>query len=1121
MPKDSEKNKKSNYGAEDIFVLEGLEPVRKRPGMYIGSTGTEGLHHLVWEVSDNALDEAMGGYAKNISISLLAGNQVKVTDDGRGIPVEVHKQTKKSTLETVMTTLHAGAKFGGDTYKIAGGLHGVGVSVVNALSTYLRAEIYRDGNAYAQEYKIGIPKGDVKKIGKSGKNGTTVIFEPDASVFNDTNFDWKKIVDHFRQKAYLIKGIKISLSDERHKDPSEHKFYGFYFEGGIKSYIKYLNQNYSAKHRNIFYCEKTAEKILVEIALQYIDDLQSREISFANNIYTPEGGTHLTGFRIALTRCLNDYARKNGFLKESEENFTGEDVREGITAIISVALPEPQFEGQTKAKLGSTEARSAVESVFSEKFSQYLEENPSDAKDIIEKVVLALKARKAAKAAKESVLRKGALEGLTLPGKLADCQSRKPEESELFIVEGDSAGGCFCGDTKLALTDGRNLSFKELIKEYLNGKKNYCYTIKDNGDIGIALIENPRRTKQSAEIIKIILDNNEEILCTPDHLFMLKNKSYKKAKDLTSNDSLMPFIKKISKIGGRITIDGYEMVYNSKKNEWIFTHLLADKYNLENNFYTEKPQTHKHHIDFNKLNNNPENIIRMEKEDHLNYHRKMLKFTLHKKEVKEKCRQIHKSKEYKEKVKKIMNTPEMKKELSKRAKKQWENAEYKKYMNEKFLEFYHSNEEYRKRNNAQLNKVQKIYWADEKNKQKQSEKTRKYFENNPEKKLALSKLAKKEWQNSDLIIWRRKKTKEQWTKDFRIKRKESYNQTYLKKALETLYLIYKSKGIIGKEEYNEIRKLKNDKSIIKYETICSRFFKGDEHRLEEAVVNYNHRIKNIVYLKEKIDVYDIEVADTHNFALASGIFVHNSGKTGRDRRTQAILPLKGKILNVEKARIDKMMAFKEIRALIIAIGTSIGEDINLAKLRYHKIIIATDADVDGAHIRTLLLTFFYRYLRPLIENGYLYIATPPLYGITYNKKTQYAYSDHEKEKIINEIQKEKEIKAKDKAAAKAKKEEPREDEDQEINEAEQSGAETQQSEAMKGISIQRYKGLGEMNPEQLWETTMNPQKRILKQVNIEDAVLADQIFDTLMGSEPAPRKIFIQTYAKAVKNLDI
>ncbi len=648
MAKEKEEKKKESYTAKDIYVLEGLEPVRKRPAMYIGSTGTEGLHHLVWEVVDNSIDEAMAGYAKNISIVLLPGDKVRVVDDGRGIPVEIHKQTKKSALETVMTTLHAGAKFGSESYKISGGLHGVGVSVVNALSIWMRADVCRDNEQWVQEYERGKAKSKVKKIGKCGGSGTSVTFEPDSEIFKDTNFNWDRILDHIRQQAYLMKGLKIKVSDQRPKDSLLHNLYTFYFEGGLRSYVDHLNNNLVPKHSEIFYVGKEADKMFVEVALQYVEDYQSREVSFANNIYTQEGGTHITGFRTALTRVLNDYARKNNFLKAEEENLSGDDVREGLTAVISVKIREPQFEGQTKAKLGNTEARSATDSVFSEGFSHFLEEHPADSRAILEKVLLALKARKAAKAAKENVLRKGALEGLTLPGKLADCQSRDPAESELFIVEGDSAGG--------------------------------------------------------------------------------------------------------------------------------------------------------------------------------------------------------------------------------------------------------------------------------------------------------------------------------------------------------------------------------------------------------------------------------------------------SSKQARDRRTQAVLPLRGKILNVERSRLDKMLMNNEIKALITALGAAIADDLNIEKMRYHRVIIATDADVDGAHIRTLLLTLFYRYYRPVVDAGYIYIAQPPLYRIQYGKDVRYAYSDAEKDKIVKEI-----------GAAKV-------------------GA---------NINIQRYKGLGEMNPSQLWETTMDPDHRTLKRVTIDDAKEADKAFDVLMGKEVEPRRLFIETHAKAVHNLDI
>ena len=646
---------KGSYTAEAITVLEGLEPVRKRPGMYIGTTGLEGLHHLIWEVFDNSRDEAMGGHADDIEVALLPGNRVRVVDNGRGIPVDKHPQTKVSALETIMTTLHAGAKFGGEGYKVSGGLHGVGVSVVNALSIWCRAEVHRDGGKYEQEYKQGEPKAAVKKVGSSNLHGSIISFEADPAIFPEIKFDWGKVVSHLRQQAYLVKGLRISVIDARgiEKVDDESVFYlrnlsldapsmTFYFEGGLKSLVAFNNKHQTPVHKSIFYVERETDNVQVEIALQYVDDITPRLLAFANNTYNSEGGTHVTGFKTALTRTLNAYGRSANILKESEENFVGDDALEGLTAVVSVKLREIQFEGQTKSKLGSVEAQGAVATIFSEAFSAYLEENPDDARAIVNKVLLALKARKAAKAAKDSVLRKGALEGMTLPGKLADCQVKDPESAEIFIVEGDSAGG--------------------------------------------------------------------------------------------------------------------------------------------------------------------------------------------------------------------------------------------------------------------------------------------------------------------------------------------------------------------------------------------------------------------------------------------------SAKTGRDRRTQAILPLRGKILNVERARIDRMLASVEIRALVIALGTAIGDVFDIAKLRYHKVIIATDADVDGAHIRTLLLTLLYRHFRPIIEGGFVYIAQPPLYKITKGKSLAYVYSDKEKEEVLKEL-----------------------------------GGEA---------NIQRYKGLGEMNPGELWETTMDPARRVLKRVTIEDAQEADRIFDILMGTDVASRKSFIQSNAK-LATLDV
>src|SRR3989338_1596006 len=451
----------SGYSSANIQVLEGLEPVRKRPGLYIGSTGPTGLHHLIWEVVDNSIDEAMAGHATRVILRLQANNRVLVEDDGRGIPVDPHPQYKVSALELVLTKLHAGGKFGGEGsgYKVSGGLHGVGVSVVNALSSHLVAEVSRDGYIWTQEYKQGKPVSKVRRGDKTRKRGTSITFEPDATIFETVEFDFQTILERFRQQAYLTKGVHLIAIDERGETSVA---YGFYFEGGVQSYVKFLNRAKSAKHENVFYVSKDDEKehIAVEVGFQYTEEYHETIFCFTNNIVNPEGGTHLVGFRSALTRELNTYARTKGYLKEKDANLTGDDVREGLTAVISIKMPEPQFEGQTKGKLGTPQARTAVETIFGEALKVYLEEHPRDAEGIIGKCILASRARAAARAARETVLRKGVLDGLTLPGKLADCASKDASQSELFIVEGDSAGG--------SAKQGRDRQFQAILP--LRGK---------------------------------------------------------------------------------------------------------------------------------------------------------------------------------------------------------------------------------------------------------------------------------------------------------------------------------------------------------------------------------------------------------------------------------------------------------------------------------------------------------------------------------------------------------------------------------------------------------------------------------------------------------------------------
>lgn len=1095
----------TSYKASEIKVLEGLEPVRKRPGMYIGSTDARGLHHLAKEILDNAVDEAIAGFGKRIRLYLAplteeqkkligdkeAGDQsVTVVDEGRGIPVDMHA-SGVSALEVVMTKLHAGGKFEETAYQASGGLHGVGSSAVNALSTLLQVVVKRDGKFHYQAHSRGVPFARVKVISEaevigmfpeqskqfiSNTTGTLLSFVPDPTIFSTTKLNHNTLVNVVKDRAYLMAGIYFEFIDI-FADTTLH----FYYESGIRSLVEHINMTKKALH-DVMYLNQTWEdpelgkKIGVEIALQYNDSYSERLESYVNVIHTPDGGAHVNGFRTALGYVLRDYAKKYGLLKE-KESFTPDDMKEGLAAVIFVKMPsnDLQFESQTKTKLNNSEAQTAVYQILKDGFTTFLEENPKAGKTIIDKIMLSARARMAARAAKDAVIRKGVLEGSTLPGKLADCQSRDAAEAEIYIVEGDSAGGCFSGDTKIALVDGRNLSFIELIKEQQEGKEHFCYTIRKNGQIGVEKILHPRITKKNSSVIKITLDTNEEIVCTPDHKFMLRTGQYKQAQDLTVHDSLMPLYRKFSNINEpNITIDNYEMAWDPKSDSWLFTHVLADWYNLWNQVYSNKDGEHRHHIDFNKHNNNPTNLVRISKNEHLELHRQHITHTLHRPEVIEKCRQIKQSEDFKTRMSLRMQEPQTRALLSQQAKQQWENTTYKKFMAQKWSEFYTNNETYRQENNARLDQAQKEYWNKAENRKIQSDKVLQFFIDNPEKKNQLSIIAKQQWQDSTLLAWRKEETKKQWTPEFRSKRKTSLRQTYYNKTLQALKQ-FDVDGLVDLESYKNYRITKKDKSILKFDTFCEKYFDGDTQNALETVKNYNHKIISIQKLEEKIDVYDIEVPHTHNFALASGVFVHNSAKQGRDRKFQAIFPLRGKILNTERARLDKVVAFEELKNLVIALGAGIGETFNPEKLRYHRIILMNDADVDGEHITTLGLTFFFRHLPQIVEQGYLYIAMPPLYKIKHGKTEKYVYSDDEKEAYLAEI------------LAK--------------NPDEKFG-------------IQRYKGLGEMNPEQLWETTMNPEHRMLKRVTIEDADRADQTFTTLMGDDVAPRKKFIQSHAK-------
>jgi len=1029
----------------------------------------------VYEVVDNSIDEAMAGFCTRIHVILHADGSCSVDDDGRGIPTEMHPKHNQPAAEVALTKLHAGGKFQKDSYKVSGGLHGVGVSVVNALSAKLIVTINRGGKAHHMEFEQG---GKLTKpltvTGETEERGTYVQFTPDPTIFESVDFSYEVLQNRLRELAFLNKGIKITLKDLRE---GKERSAEFFFEGGIVSYVEWLNKGKKSLHDPI-YLEKGKDDVEMEVCLQYTDTYASSIFSFVNNINTVEGGTHLSGFKTALTRTINTYAKDHNLLAKDVASLVGDDMLEGLTAVISVRVPEPQFEGQTKAKLGNSNVKGLVDTLVSDTLATYFLEHPADAKQIVLKIVQAALAREAARKARDMTRRKSALDSASLPGKLADCQEKDPAKCEIFCVEGDSAGGCFFGHQKVALVDGRTVSFTDLVKEHKQGKENFCYTIRDDGHVGVERIMHPRCTKKNAQVIKILLDNEEEILCTPDHKFMIRDGTYKQAQDLTSKDSLMPLRRQISKKGKHITIEGYEMVYDPSASRWIFTHILSDLFNLRNGIY-DSERTNRHHVNFNKRNNNPTNIVRMTREEHMRLHQKHIKETMHTPEVIQKSIEAKRKPEYREKMSKKMLTK--KNELSERAKKQWKDPTYKEFMTKKFKEFYESSPEYREWSKKILIDAQKTYWSSEKNRKNQAERVKKHFYEHPDRRKEYSEKAKELWQDEALRRWRSEETKKQWTPAFREKRKNAYNKTYYTHAMNLLRTLYDEFGEVSALRYDHYRKNLGYgvANYLTFQNTVERFFDGDERRLNEAVVNYNHKIKRIEPVTKRHDVYDIEVPNTHNFALASGVFVHNSAKQARARETQAILPVFGKILNVEKARINKVLGSDKLTMMIAALGTNIGEDFDLSKLRYHKIILMADSDVDGSHITTLNLTLFYRYLRPIIDHGYLYIAMPPLYLIKKGKQKWYAQDDKEKDKLVAEL------------------------------------------EGPQGLTIQRYKGLGEMNPDQLWETTMNPETRRLKRVTVTDAAAADQIFSTLMGDEVQPRREWIEQNAEYVKNLDV
>ena len=1129
----------SSYGASSITVLEGLEAVRKRPSMYIGSTGERGLHHLVYEVVDNAVDESLAGYCDTITVTLLADGGVRVKDNGRGIPVGMHPKEGRPAIEVVLTTLHAGGKFDSQSYAVSGGLHGVGAAVVNALSTRLDAEIERDGFTWNQTYLMTVP-GPLEQGAPSDRTGSTITFWADPSIFTETTaYNYQTLYRRIQEMAFLNKGLSITLRDERGDELVEDVFC---YPGGLEDFVRHLGATRTPVHANIIGFEDetmgtaSTQRMSVEIAMQWNDSYTESVHTFANTINTQEGGTHEEGFRSALTSVVNVWARTKGHLKEKEPNLEGSDIREGLTAIISLKIGDPQFEGQTKTKLGNSEAKGFVQRVCTEMLRDWLDKHPQDGKDVISKATQAARARLAARAARDLTRRKGLLESSSLPGKLADCQSTDPRESEIFVVEGDSAGGCFSADTRVALVRGGSMTFAELVEEWKHCRRHFGYATDEHGDVHVVALESPRLTRQAADLVVVTLDSDERIRCTPDHLFRLRDGSYRRADALQADDSLMPLNRRTTEKGEQPGA-GYELVWANGRGRWEHTHHLADAYNLATGATHYRYGPVRHHADFNKRNNDPRNLRRMTSADHIALHAAQAVRTLG---------PLWDDPAYRErKVERLRRSatrqwqdPAYRELKSQQGRAQRQDQQHNEAVMAAFRVYLAGlGDEQRQALRDRLDDAQRTYWADPEHRAAASERMRTYMAAHPELREHLSAVAQTQWQGEELLAWRAQETRAQWEqtgrreqhgaavrarwtehpehadKVGRALRRNWENPKFPERVAAGLAAYRQTAGTSHGDAVRQghLRKglrLMSDAlqatdtpvaAVIAYELLrkqtaptaptysrMTEHFGGDLDRWLEAAALHNHRVVAVEHLTDTEDVYDLTVNYFHNFALESGVFVHNSAKGGRDSKFQAILPIRGKILNVEKARIDRVLKNNEVQAMITALGTGIHDEFDITKLRYHKVVLMADADVDGQHIRTLLLTLLFRFMRPLIEGGYVYLGQPPLYKIKWNGgEIQYAYSDRERDGLIS------------------------------------TGQEAGKKLPKSGEAVQRFKGLGEMNAEELWSTTMDPAQRVLMQVTLDDAATADELFAVLMGEDVEARRSFIQRNARDVRFLDI
>lgn len=1158
------KKSAASYGADNLTHLEGLEAVRKRPGMYIGSTDTKGLTHLAYEIMDNSVDEALAGHCTAITVTCHDDGSVTVTDNGRGIPVDVNKKTGMSGVELVMTKLHAGGKFGDSGYKVSGGLHGVGSSVVNALSVRTDVTVVRDGGVYEMSFQRGkpgvftgngpdakfTPKAGIRKVRASrGKaTGTTVRFWPDSTIFlPGAHVDTSAVVARARQTAFLIPTLTLTVADDTGDTPETHEFH---FTGGVTDMVDHLATDKPVNdvvhisgtgtfnetvpvaddkgHMVMTDVERTVD---VAVAFRWGTGYDTTVASFVNVVATPNNGTHVKGFERALLAGIRKGYEGTRLLKANEAPPLMEDVKEGLTAVVSVSVPEPQFIGQTKDELGTAGVTKVVQDVIADGVKAWIAgRKKAQAKVVLEKVANASRVRIAARTQREAARRKTALEGATMPAKLVDCRATGVSRSEVFIVEGDSALGCFTGDTLVATVEGTPVSFKDLADDWDRGITHFGYASDETGHIRVVPLVEPRRTKRDASLVEVTLENGERLRCTSDHLFMVRSGEYVRADKLRPGDSLMPLARRFSSKKQGHKISGYEQVFQNHSSTWEYTHVMSDRWNLENGLDDEAHGVVRHHKDFNKLNNHPSNIVRMSPEGH---------FRLHAEHV-------------------DVNRPAIlagyaewledggREELSRGMKDQWQDPdfaeacaaasverhrdpEFKSALLDGFQRWYNrlSDEEKQERA-ARLFELQQKYWSVEENRAAQSERTRLYFEENPDHRERHRELGLQVWEDDELRQWRSEKSREQFADPAERQRQSQAvlewrdnNPDWVEAHSEAIKRVWAERGeeqreamlagrqryidntpkeervkkqkvgrllaalkrlrdiedmeLMSEEElfdsYEDVR-LRTERTGLKFDNLLAEY-DGDVQRLIEAAKNVNHRVVSVTRLDVQEDVYDLTVDRYHNFALEAGVFVHNSARSARNSEYQALLPIRGKILNVQKATLKQMLDNAECASIIQVIGAGSGRTFDIEQMRYGRVILFADADVDGSHIRTLLLTLFYKYMTPVIEHGRLYTAMPPLHKIETagrNKTTTYTYTQAEMEATVAKLQKdEKTVK----------------------------------------MPVQRYKGLGEMNADELWETTMDPTARALRRITLDDAQAAEKALETLMGSNVESRRSFI------------